>query len=111
MITIRDGITHTFSHVRQLREELIKLLLTLVELATTGVVDTKESHNAVNNKEAILIADEILCDLIEELHLVLRVHSTSIGDVVLSWKASAKQSQQRSAYLPVSGSTPKRSAI
>jgi hypothetical protein len=80
---------HTFSDVRQLREKLVELLLTLVELTTTGVVDTEESHDAVDDEEAILVADEELCDFVQELHLVLRVDSTSVGDVVLGYTMSA----------------------
>lgn len=40
----------------QLREELIELLLALIQLTTTGIVDAEESHDAVDNEEAILVA-------------------------------------------------------
>lgn len=39
----------------QLREELIELLLALIQLTTTGIVDAEESHDAVDNEEAILL--------------------------------------------------------
>lgn len=59
-------------------------MLTLAELSSSSVVDTKESHDAVNDEKAVFVADEELGNLIQELHLVLRVDGASVGDVVLS---------------------------
>jgi hypothetical protein len=69
--------------MRQLREELVELLLTLVELTTTGVVDAEECHDTVDYEETILVADEELRDLVQQLHLMLGIDSASVGDVVL----------------------------
>lgn len=56
--------------MRQLRKELVQFLLALIQLAAAGVVNAEESHNAVDNEQAVLIADEELGDLVEELHLM-----------------------------------------
>jgi len=56
--------------MRQLRQELVQFLLALVQLAAAGVVNAEESHNAVDNEQAVLIADEELGDLVKELHLM-----------------------------------------
>jgi len=75
----------TFSNVRQLREKLVEFLLTLIELATAGVVDTEESHDAVDDQEPVLIADKKFRDLVQKLHLVFRVDCASVCNVVLSY--------------------------
>ena len=54
----------TFSDVRELRKELVELLLTLVELTTASVVDAEECHDAVDDEQAVLITDEELGDLV-----------------------------------------------
>jgi hypothetical protein len=102
---IRSISHRTFSDVGQLREELVELLLSLVELATTGVVDTEESHDTVDDEEAVLVADEELGDFVQELHLVLGVDGASVSNVVLgcmvsailkaSWDVAAYQSRGR----------------
>jgi hypothetical protein len=74
----------TFSNMRQFREELVELLLALIELTTADVVNTEQSHDAVDDEETVLVADEVFGDLVEELHLMLRVGSASVGDVLLS---------------------------
>lgn len=79
----RGWARHTLSNVRQLRQELVELLLALVQLATTGVVDAEESHDAVDDEQAVLVADKELGDLVQQLHLVFRVDSASVCDVVL----------------------------
>jgi hypothetical protein len=84
MSNIKDLLPSTFSDVRQLGQELIEFLLAFVQLTTTGVVNSEERHDAVDDEEAILVANEELSDLVQELHLVLRVDGTSVGDVVLS---------------------------
>lgn len=106
----RNCLANTFSDRRQLREKLVKLLLTLIQFATTGVVDTKECHDAVDDEKAVLVADEELGDPVQQLHLMFRIDSTGIGDIVLGWPWSAKLSIAK-WNIPVSGSTPKRSAI
>lgn len=68
----------------QLREELIELLLALIQLTTTGIVDAEESHDAVDNEEAILVAHKKLGNLVQQLHLMFGVDGTRIGNVVLS---------------------------
>ena len=50
--------------MRQLREELVELLLTLVELTTACIVDTEQGHDAVDNEETVLITNEEFCDLV-----------------------------------------------
>lgn len=55
----------------QFRKELVEFLLALVELATTGIVDAKQGHDAVDDEEAVFVADEEFCDFVEELHLML----------------------------------------
>lgn len=67
----------------ELREELVEFLLPFIELTTPGVVNTEESHDAVDDQESVLVADEKLGDLVQELHLVLRIDSASIRNVVL----------------------------
>lgn len=104
------NIESTFGDMRQLGEELVELLLALIQLTTTSVVNAEECHDAVDDKKAILVTDKEFGDLVQELHLVLRVDSTRIGDIVLSWALLVKSQYDRH-NLPVSGSTPKRSAI
>jgi len=72
--------------MRQLRQELIELLLALVQLASASVIDSEQGHDAVDDEETVLIADEELGDLVEELHLMLRVDGASICDIVLRCK-------------------------
>jgi hypothetical protein len=68
----------------QFGEELVELLLALIKLTTADKVDTKQSHDAVNDEETVLIADKVLGDLVEEFHLMLGVGGTSVRDVLLS---------------------------
>lgn len=67
----------------QLRQELVELLLTLTQLTTTSIVDSKQSHYAVNDEQAIVVTDEVLGDFVEKLHLMFGVDSASVCDVVL----------------------------
>ena len=97
--------------MRELREELVEFLLSLIELTTSSVVNAKECHNAVDDQKPILVADKELCDFVQELHLMLRVNGTGICDIVLRCKVSAQTLTRRRDYRLVSGSTPKRSAI
>jgi hypothetical protein len=69
--------------MRQLGQELIELLLALIEFTTTGVVDAEKRHDTVDDEKAVLVPDEELCDLVQQLHLMLRVDGSSVGDVVL----------------------------
>jgi hypothetical protein len=78
----------TFGNMRQLGKELVELLLALIEFTTTRVVDTEERHDAVDDEKAVLVPDKELCDLVQQLHLMLRVDSTSISDVVLGYNMS-----------------------
>ena len=78
--------------MRQLREELVEFLLTLVQLSPTSVVHSEEGHDAVDDQQTILVAYKILGDFVEKLHLMFGVDSASVGDVVLSWKVSVKLS-------------------
>ena len=71
----------------------------------------EERHDAVNDQKPVLVADKELCDFIQELHLMLGVNSAGICDVVLRCEVSAQMSTRTQDYRPVSGSTPKRSAI
>ena len=71
----------TFGNVRQFRQKLIELLLTLIELTATDVVDTEQGHDAVDDEETVLVVHEILGNLVEKLHLMLRIDRTSISDV------------------------------
>lgn len=96
--------------MRQLREKLVEFLLALVQFTPTGVVDTKKSHDAVNDEEAVLIADKVLSDSIQELHLMFGIDRTGVGDVVLGYPSSVRLLIPKD-HPPVSGSTPKRSAI
>lgn len=72
---------HTFRNVGQLGKELVEFLLALIELSATDIVDTKQGHDAVDDQETVFVIHEILGDLVEQLHLMLRIDSTSIGDV------------------------------
>lgn len=65
--------------------------MTLVQLTTTGVVDPEESHDTVYNEETVFVANEELGNLVQELHLVLRVDGTSIRDVVLRCYLSVRK--------------------
>ena len=67
----------------QFGQELIELLLTFIELTTADIVNAEQGHDAVDDKKAVLIPDEILGDLVQELHLVLRIDGASIGYVLL----------------------------
>lgn len=97
--------------MREFREELVEFLLSLIELTTPSIVDAKERHDAVDDQKAVLVADKELCDFVQELHLMLRVNSAGICDVVLCLEVSIGVLTRRRDYRPVSGSTPKRSAI
>jgi hypothetical protein len=69
----------------QFREELVKLLLALIKLATTDIVDAEQGHDAVDNEEAVLVTDEVFSNLVEELHLMLRINGASVSNVFLSY--------------------------
>jgi hypothetical protein len=75
----------TFSNMRQFGKKLVEFLLTLIQFSSTSVVNSKEGHDAVDNKETVLIPDEELGNLVQKLHLMLGVDSTSVGDVVLRY--------------------------
>ena len=49
------------------RQELVELLLTIGKLAAAAVVDPKAGHDAVDDKETVLIARELRREGIEEL--------------------------------------------
>jgi hypothetical protein len=68
----------------QFREELVELLLAFIELTTANIVDAEQSHDAVDDEETVLVADKVLGDLVEKLHLMFRVGGASVGDVLLS---------------------------
>lgn len=68
----------------QFGEKLIELLLSLIQLTTANIVDPEESHDAVDDQKTVLISNEELGHFVEKLQLMLRVNSTSVGDVVLS---------------------------
>jgi hypothetical protein len=78
-------IRPTFSDMRQLRKELVELLLALVQFTTASVVDSEQGHNTVNDEKSVFVTNEELGNLVQELHLVLRVDGSSVGDVVLSY--------------------------
>ena len=80
----------TFSNVRQLREELVELLLSLIKLTTAGVVDPEECHDAIDDEKPVFVSHKELCDLVQKLHLMFRVDGSSIGDVVLGSELSAQ---------------------
>ena len=61
----------TFSHMGQLGQELVQLLLTICKFASTAVVDSEAVHDAVDDEETVLIRGERLGEGIEELELVL----------------------------------------
>jgi hypothetical protein len=88
--TRRSTFHHTLSNMCQLGEKLIELLLALIELPTTGVIDTKESHDAVDDEKSIFITNEELGDLVQKLHLMFRVDSAGICDIVLSYERSVR---------------------
>lgn len=67
----------------QLGQKLIQLLLSLIQFSTADIVDAEQSHDAVDDEEAVFIADEELGDLVEELELVLRVDGSGVGDILL----------------------------
>ena len=50
---------NAFSHVCQLRQELVELLLPIRKLSSSAVVDTEACHNTVDDKKAVLIACEV----------------------------------------------------
>lgn len=78
----------TLSHVSQLGEKLIELLLTLVKFTTADVVDAEERHNAIDDEKTVLVADEVLGNFVEEFHLMLGVDSPGVSDVLLGWVQS-----------------------
>ena len=55
----------------QLRQELIQLLLSIGQLATTAVVDAETGHDAVDYEEAVFVTGEGGGERVEELELVL----------------------------------------
>lgn len=98
--------------MRQLRKKLIQLLLALIQLTAASVVDSKEGHDAIDDEETILISHEELSNLVQELHLMLGVDSTSVSDIVLGFVLSARcKDEHFASHSLVSGSRPKRSAI
>ena len=82
----------------QLRQKLIELLLALVQLSTACVVDAEESHDAIDDEQAVLVTDEELGDLVQELHLVFGVDSTSVSDVVLGCPVLGNFRKERMTY-------------
>lgn len=58
-------------------------MLTLVELTTASIVNTEQCHDAVDDEQTVLVTDEELGDLVQKLHLMLRVDGTGVSDVVL----------------------------
>lgn len=62
----------TFGHVRETRQELIEFLLAFSQFTSATVVDTETVHDAVDDKEAVLIACKRLCEGIEKLELMLQ---------------------------------------
>jgi hypothetical protein len=81
--TVKSSSKHTFRNVRQFGKKLVKLLLTLVQFTSSSIVDTEESHDAVDDKKTIFVPHEEFSNFVQELHLMLRVDCASIGDVVL----------------------------
>ena len=69
--------------MRQFRQELIELLLALTQFTTTGIVDSKQSHDAVDNQKPIFVADEELSYLVKQFHLMLGIDSACVCDIVL----------------------------
>lgn len=67
----------------QLGQELVELLLAFIEFSPSHKIHPEKSHDAVDYQQAVLVAHEELGDLVEELHLMFRIDSTSIGDVLL----------------------------
>ena len=60
-------------------------MLALFELASADIVDAEECHDAVDDEETILVAHKEFGNLVEKFHLVLRVGSAGIRDIVLGW--------------------------
>ena len=83
MMDLSALIVSTFGNMRQLGQELVELLLALVEFSAAHKVDPEESHDAVDDQEAVLIAHEVLGDLVEQFELVFRVDGSGIGDIIL----------------------------
>ena len=67
----------------QLRKKLVKLLLALIQFTTASIVDTEEGHNAVDNKKTVFVANKEFGDLIQKLHLMFRIDSAGISNVIL----------------------------
>jgi hypothetical protein len=78
-------MAYTFSNMRQFGKKLVEFLLTFIQLSSTSVVNSKEGHDAVDDEETVLVPDEELGNLVQKLHLMLGVDSTSVGDVVLRY--------------------------
>ena len=72
----------TLSYVGQLGEKLVELLLSLVQLTAAHIINTEQGHYAVNDEKPILVVHKVLGHFVEKLHLMLRINSTSVGDVL-----------------------------
>ena len=82
LIGHEDGNVELFCELGKLAKVLSKLLLTLAELSTAGVVTAEEVENAVNDEQAIVASCEVLGHAAEDLVLVLAVLGTVNDDVL-----------------------------
>lgn len=67
----QDANVELLGHVRQLREELVQLLLPVRQLAATAVIDAETGHDAVDYEETVFVAGEGGGERVEEFELVL----------------------------------------
>ena len=79
-----DSDVEFFCHVLEPIEMQAELLLALIQFSTTEVVNTEESADAVNDKQAVLASCEILVELGEKVMLVFAILRTSDSDVLNS---------------------------
>lgn len=63
--TERGPSEHTFSHMRNLHQELVKFLLTIRQLSTPAVIHSEAVHDTIDDKQPILTTGELLCECIE----------------------------------------------
>lgn len=65
--------------MRQLAQELIQLLLTICQFATTAKIDAETGHDAIDDQESVFVGGEVGGKGVEEFELVLEVVNGEIG--------------------------------
>ncbi|KAF2770240.1 hypothetical protein EJ03DRAFT_77363 [Teratosphaeria nubilosa] len=105
LICHEDRQVELFGHGSKAAEMHIELLLSFTELATSGVIDTEERHDGVDDEEAEVASGKLLSELGQELVLMLAVLGTCSTDVLVrSLRVQAKAFSDLDNALRTEGS-------